>query len=290
MFDLASLMLAMAAATQPGIADRTTCASSYDAMGSVVETAQIALYASRRRPLVMVSVGGQPYAPFAFDTGSSGNLVSLQLAEELGLAENGPSPSVDGNGVPVPGYDTCLNDMVIGGVPASDRRATAFPFDRVDEEGIISTMLFSGSIVKLDGPERLLSIMPKNTDLSALGAPRPWAGELGNAHPVLDVQIAGMNLEVRLDSGSDADLILPLAWMDKLPLKSQPSVVGTMQSASTETEIYGAYLEGSLVVGADTYEDAYIVFAETRTPLLGWPMMSVMTLYMDPEARLTWFD
>ena len=291
MFGFLTLMMALAGSAQGSASPGTDCANSYEPLPHAADgETDIALYASARRPMVMVSIAGKPYIPFAFDTGSSGDLGSLQVAAEVGLPENGPSPSVDGNGVAVPGFDTCLNGMVVGGVPVADRRATAFPFDRKDEEGIISPMLFSGSIVKFDGPARHLTILAKDTDLSGFGEARNWAGEIGNAHPVMDILIAGQVVEVRLDSGSDADLILPLEWMEKLPLKSKPTVIGEMQTASTSVPIYGERIDGDLTVGKNTYEDAFVVFAQTQTPLLGWPMMKTMRFYMDPDARVTWFE
>lgn len=282
---LTMMILSGDAAIEP-----STCANSYvAAMEPEKDAREIKIYASARLPMVMVSIAGQPYMPFAFDTGSSGNLVSLQVAEQLGLPENGPSPSVDGSGNPVPGFDTCLNDMEIGGVKGPDRRATAFPFDRVDEEGIISPMHFSGSLLKLDGPNRRLVILEKDFDTAKLSEPRAWTGPLGDAHPVIDITLGDVTLEARLDSGSDADLILPMEWMEKLDLVTEPVVVGEMQTASARMPIYGARIQGDMLLGADRYERKWVLFAQTGTPLIGWPMMKTMSFYMDPDARMSWF-
>lgn len=144
--------------------------------------------------------------------------------------------------------------------------------------------------LKLNGPNSRLVVLPQ--DQTAVPEQTfAWGGEVGNAHPVIGVSLAGVKLEVRLDSGSDADLILPMEWMEKLDLAEEPFVAGTMQSASVTTKLYGARLDGVMQIGPDTAIDRpFLLFAETRTPLLGWPLMRSMTLFMDPEKRLSWFE
>lgn len=273
-------------------ATSTPCANSFEAIetpeahGKVID-----LFASSRRPLVMVSIDGGPSLPFTFDTGSSGNLISMQVAMATDLPNTGPSPSVDGNGNPVPGFDTCLNNLTVGGVGGPDRRATAFPFDRTNEEGILSPMHFSGQVLKLDGPRSKLVVLERKPDTLLQHGVFPWAGSVGDAHPVIPISLAGTEVEVRLDSGSDADLILPMEWMAKLDLAEEPFVAGTMQTASVTTELYGAHLNGVMSVGPDMELDRpFLLFAETQTPLLGWPVMRSMVFYMDPQERVSWFE
>ena len=281
--------LALAAMLGDTPAANRPCANSYEpVMKPSSEERRIPLYASSGSPLVLVSVGQSPQLPFVFDTGSSGNLVSLRVAEMLDLPENGPSPSVDGNGNPVPGFDTCLANMRIDGVAVPDRRATAFQFDQVGAEGIISPRHFSGQVIEFDGPNLSLAILDRDFDRSGLGSPRAWQGGIGDAHPVVDISLGGVDVEARLDSGSDATLILPMAWIEKLDLAEEPFVAGAMQTASVTVEIYGAHLAGTMRIGATAIERPFLLFAETRVPLLGWPLIKRMKFYMDPDARLTW--
>ncbi len=288
-----TLSLATLLALQPIASGETSsaCASSFEPTdNSAAEGKTIRIFASDRRPLVMVSLDGAPSLPFTLDTGSSGNLVSIQVAEEAKLPDNGPSPSVDGSGNPVPGFDTCLNAMTIGGVPVADRRATAFPWDRDNEEGIISPMLFSGSLVKLDGPGLRLDIMARDQNPDALGTARDWAGPVGDAHPMVDLDLGGVKVEARLDSGSDTDILLPSALMDELALDSEPVEAGFVRTAAGATiPIYSARVRGMSRIGPLSRENFEVLFLDQATPLVGWPLMKHLVFYMDPEQRVSYF-
>lgn len=287
------LSLAALAAFQPMANDVATrpCANSFEPTdNSGSEGKIIRIFASDKTPLVMVSLDGGPHFPFTFDTGSSGNLISLQLAEQLALPHNGPSPSVDGAGNPVPGFDTCLNAMSISAVPVADRRATAFLFDRVNEEGIISPMQFAGSILKFDGPNLGLEAFDRDQLPDSLGSARSWAGLVGDAHPVLDIVLSGVEIEARLDSGSDMPIILPIDLMYKLSLESDPVEVGYVQTAADETmPVFASRIKGESRIGCKKITGLDVLFVDQKTPLIGWPLMKSLTFYMDPEQRLSYF-
>ena len=65
--------------------------------------------------------------------------------------------------------------------------------------------------------------------------------------PVIEIDVAGVKLDVDVDSGSPALLSIPTAWAERLPL-GEPRVVGRGRTAVNEFEIKAADLRGEIHV------------------------------------------
>ena len=246
----------------------------------------IPLYMSERRMMVMLRVGDSLPLPVVFDTGTNGNLVDLKVAERLNLPNVGPSPSIDGDtGKPVPGFDTFLKGASIGGVAIEDARATAFAYAVPDEAGVVGPNSFPNKLVRMEGARSRLVLLPKTADT----IPRCKAFAYGaNALPAAVLEIGGLKVTALLDSGNDATIILPMEYVEKLPLVAAPVPIGYAVSAAGKQPILSAHLKGSLKIGGATLDGPEIRFMAGGTPNVGLPILRKLTVVMDPSESRDW--
>jgi len=251
----------------------------------------IPIFASATTPLVMVQIGEHPLAPFVLDFGSGGNLVSYDLADRLDLPNLGPSPSVDGAGMPVPGYDSCFRSVMVGPVRIPDRRGTVFPYDPGNAEGIIGPSSFDGALVKFDGPGWKLTVLASDKVPGEWGEPVRWHGEKGDTVPLIELSIGGVKIDAIVDTGSTSNTILPLSYRDRFAFLSPPEQVGELGFAANSKTIpvYEAQIDGTISAGSWSVENPVVSFADIEHPLIGWPWIRQMTFVMDPARQLTWF-
>lgn len=253
------------------------------------ESQILPLYMSNRRMLVILRVGHSGPIPVVFDTGTSANLLDLELADSLHLPRTGPSSSIDGStGKPVPGYDTFLRGATLSGVPISDGPATAVAYDQTDEIGIFGPNSFPGRLVRLEGTESRLTILPNSPENLPSCVPYQYLGQGDDGIPSAPIEIRALKISAILDTGNDLSIILPLEYVTKLPLENAPERIGYAYSAAGKQPILGARLNGTMKIGVATFAHPELHFMRGGRPNIGFPILRTLTVIMDPTGHRDW--
>ena len=264
-------------------------ATAKSAAEAPVKREIIRLYMSERRMMVMLRVGGSLPLPVVFDTGTNGNLVDLKVAEQLHLPNTGASPSIDGNtGKPVPGHDTFLKNASISGVAIQDARATAFAYEVPDEAGIVGPNSFPNKLVRMEGARSRLVLLPKTAETIPHCKAFSYLGDAGAALPSAVLEVGDLKITAILDSGNDASIILPMEYVEKLPLVSAPIPIGYAVSAAGKQPILSARLKGTMKIGSSMLDGPEIRFMAGGRPNVGLPVLRTLTVVMDPSEGRDW--
>lgn len=251
--------------------------------------ATVQLYMSGTRALAMLRIGDAAPIPVVFDTGTNGNLIDTGIADQFGLPNTGPSPSIDGStGKPVPGHDTFIRNARLGGVPIRDARATALAYNKTDEVGIFGPNSWPDSYVEMDGPRSRLVIRSKEAAATPAGTSIPYLGEGGAALPSAILDFGTVKIPAILDSGNDAPIILPSAYKTKLTLEDQPVVIGYAVSAAGRQPISKARLAGSVRIAGVTLNKPEVYFMDGGRPNIGLPVLRRIKVTYDHSSARSW--
>lgn len=281
--------LAAAVAVAGGLA---LCAAwAADALAKRMPDAEavIPLYLSAKRPLVMMRIGDHPPAPVVFDTGTNDNILDTAYAEPFGLPRIGPSTSIDGStGLPVPGYQTRLVGVRLGGAPIADAPANIFDFRNTDEVGIFGPNSFPGKLVVIDLERAELRIMPGSAIAAMQGPGTPYLGEGAAGLPSLPITLPSGTVGAILDSGNDSTLLLPLDLAEELGVAGKLKQIGKVVSASGSQPLYEAQVAGDIRIGPVTLSSPTVRFIKGGHPNVGLPVLRQMTLAFDPSNGRSW--
>ena len=249
----------------------------------------IPLYESETRMIVMLRLDGSAPMPVVFDTGSSGNLIDLSLADRLNLPNNGPSPSIDGStGKPVPGHDSFFKNATLSGIPIPDARATAFIYNMTDEAGIVGPNSFPHQLVRVEGVRSRIVLLPLSKDTVPPCPSFPYLGKGDDALPSATVEIGPLKIPAILDSGNDSSFILPMDYIAQLTLEAPPTAIGYAVSAAGRQPILSAHLKGSMKIGDAVLDRPEIRFMAGGRPNVGLPILKKLTLVIDPSSQRDW--
>jgi len=252
------------------------------------ESQVVPLYLSNRRMLAILRVGDSAPIPIVFDTGTSSNLLDLKIAASLHLPKTGPSESVDGAGNPVPGYATFLRNASLSGVSIPDGPATAVNYNQTDEVGIFGPNSFPGKLVRLEGEESRLSLLPIRPDTLPSCVPFQYLGMGDDALPSATLEIGALKIPAILDTGNDSAIILPTEYIHQIPLESAPARIGTVYTAAGKQDLFGARLNGTMTLGSVKFEHPEIHFSNDGKPNIGLPILRKLTILMDPSGHRVW--
>ncbi|CAN7459011.1 aspartyl protease family protein [Devosia sp. LjRoot16] len=251
--------------------------------------AVIPVYLSSKRPLVMMRIGDHPPAPVVFDTGTNDNILDTVYAEPFELPRIGPSTSIDGNtGIPVPGYQTHLVGVRLGGAPIADAPANVFDYRSTDEVGIFGPNSFPGKLVLLDLRNAELRILPGTAIASMQGPGMPYLGDGAAGLPSIPIVLPSGTVDAILDSGNDSTLVLPLDLADELGVGGTLKEIGKVVSASGSQPVYEGQVTGDIKIGPVTLNNPVVRFFKAGRPLIGLPVLLQMTLAFDPSNGRSW--
>jgi len=281
--------LAAAATIVAGLALCAAWAADALARRTPDAEAVIPLYLSAKRVLVMMRIGDHPPAPVVFDTGTNDNILDTGYAEPFGLPRVGPSTSIDGStGLPVPGYQTQLVGVELGGVAIADGPANVFDYRNPDEIGIFGPNSFPGKLVVLDLQDAELRILAPGAVAAMEGPGQPYLGEGAAGLPSLPVMLPSGAVDAILDTGNDSALLLPLAIAEELGLAGRLKQIGEVVSASGRQPVYEGQVAGRVQIGPVTLNDPIVRFIKGGHPNVGLPVLRQMTLAFDPTQGRTW--
>ena len=246
---------------------------------------QLPMSAQGHLPVIEAKVNGKGPYKFAVDTGFGGNVqVSAAIADELKLPIIGESVAGDPSGknqrtikiAQVQSID--VGKAHFGEVSAGI--GEGLPMIGVD--GIIGLNLFNSLLVTFDFPKSLFTI--EGGKLDAGSGVLSYTNEHGV--PTVDVDVAGHKVSAHIDSGSPAEVTMPLSMAKSLELAEEPRVVGHARTVSNEFDVYAAPLKGDIHVGDIVLTNPRLDFVEIF-PIgnLGSRFLKNLVVTFDPKNK-----
>lgn len=242
------------------------------------------------RPIVELTINGTGPHRFILDTGAMETVIDAGLVQEIGLREVGKqeimSPAGDEPKIVsrVSMGNVTLDAIVIHDLKAASMDLAGMFKSAEAPRGVLSAQIFSGGLLAIDYLNDRIVVRPG--ELGPADGARIFQYDESDGFPTLPISVAGTEIKAHLDTGSPATFNLPGRYMESLPLKSEPVHRGTARTVDAEIKLYGAPLQGTLLVGEYTFEDPEIVFAD-RFPAgnLGYGFLRQFTLTLDLKNR-----
>jgi predicted aspartyl protease len=216
-------------------------------------------------PAIELMVNGQGPFLFGIDTGAQGGArIDSSLVEKLALKPTGEVRAIDPSGRnPQTSATVKLESIAIGSLRLTDLTAASRNYKNsprpLKVDGILGLNVFSDYLVTLDFPARKLRLdkgeLPKSDGAETL--------DYKNAAGIAEVELSvgDKKIKAHLDSGNTmGSFILPTAFVEKLSLASEPTVVGRARSASGEMEIKRAQLKDVVKLGRHEFPDAAVIY------------------------------
>ncbi len=240
-------------------------------------------------PVIEAKINGKGPYRFQLDTGFGGMVeVNESLAKQLNLPAKGEAQSGDPSGRNPMTVRLLRADSVdvgtahFGGVVVSEsKRHLVSGFD-----GIIGLNLFYSLTVHLDYVNNKFRLSDGN--LTPDGS---LSYTIENGVPSVEIAVNGTKTKVDIDSGSPAEVSLPLSMAKTLPLKAPPVVVGRGRTADGEFEVYGSELKGDVTVGGLILKDPRLDFVSVfPSGNLGFRFLKNLIVTFDPANKRVRFE
>lgn len=259
--------------------------------GSGATLARVPMLPSQGLVVVEVTISGEGPFRFSIDTAASGTgRIDQELAEKLGLKETGTGTNRDGTGgsarrslVEVPKLSVenyCFGDLVM--------MTGDYTWVRGEGEGriwgILGYRAFGGVLLILDDLARSVEIAEGALDGESDGVLK-YDGSRGV--PIVPLGIGDDEGVGVLDTGSDAQLSMPMEFTELLALKREPVEAGRAKSSLREFPIVKARLEETVRVGGFRFSGVEANFSDAwRYPVLGNRLLEgrCLTLDIDNEC------
>jgi hypothetical protein len=218
-------------------------------------------------PVIHASINGQGPFPFLLDTGAGGIVLDETFAQEMGMEVVGTQRVRDmGAGVDIDGETVRIDQVEVGGATFSGLDALLINGTGIlgasgaAPRGVIGRSPFADCLLTMDYPSRVVLIeegeLPRADGQTIL----PYTCEEGASTPDLKIDVAGVQHTVHIDSGGSSGITLPFDRMDSFPLESEPKVIGRARSAGGSFEVYGSKLEGTIALGAHSWDSPQVTF------------------------------
>lgn len=241
-------------------------------------------------PAIEVMVNGKGPFLFAIDTGGSGMArVDVTLGEQLSLKPTGKVMASDGTGTNSRSFDTVtldsisLGDIKFSNVTAMMRNYNTSPnMPRID--GILGFNLFADYLLTLDYPAKRVRI--ERGELAQADGSEILSFESPSGIPEVDLKVADNTVRAHIDSGNMGEITLPASMVEKLPLATEPVVIGRARTVTNEFEIKQAQLKGAVRFGRFEIQNPRINFAEIfRHSNIGSRTLSQFSLTFDQKNK-----
>jgi hypothetical protein len=241
-------------------------------------------------PVVPVTVAGRGPYMFFLDSGAGTTVIDRALGETLEFTKVGETTIGSPVGEPVAAEVLELSDVEIGGFPLE--RIECVMLDLADmmgsgagaPRGVLSTRSFPGHTITLDFPQRVVEL--RRGSLPAADGAEIFDFPGDDGMPGIPITVGGVELDVHLDSGSPAFLGLPLAVAERLPLVSEPVVIGQARLVGATVEVSGARLDGEVRIGRYRFTDPQLGFLEgAEIGNAGMQLLQRFAVTLDHENR-----
>jgi CubicO group peptidase (beta-lactamase class C family) len=235
-------------------------------------------------PVLEATINGKGPFRIEFDSGFGGLFeVSEALAAQLGLEQVGEAIGGDPSGRNTRTMKLYRADSVdfgsvhFGGVEAMVSGATRL----AGVDGVVGLNLFRSFLVTFDYPGKSIRVAPGKLPIEGTLA---YSAEHGV--PSIEIDVNGQKINVDVDSGSPAELTLPLSMAKSLPLSEEPRVVGHGRTVANEFDVYGAALKGEVRAGGIVLTDPRLDFVEIFPHgNLGSRFLRNLVVTFDPANR-----
>jgi hypothetical protein len=235
-------------------------------------------------PVIEATINGKGPFHLAVDTGFGGLLqVNANVAEQLKMPVVGEAMTGDPSGrnpkrVPVHRVESLdISTLHFGGLDAGEHTVLG------DVDGVVGLNLFRGLLVTFDYPNSRFSVRGGSlTDGVAYA--------IDHGIPAIDIAVNGQATRVHIDSGSPAQVSLPLQSAKSLTLAEEPRVVGHGRTADGEFDVYAAPLNGEVSAGGITLKNPRLDFVDVF-PIgnLGYRFLKDLVVTFDPASRKVQF-
>jgi aspartyl protease len=246
------------------------------------------------RPVVDVRVNGKGPYRFILDTGASMTVIDAALKAELKL------PPVPGMHAAAPGHGPApeivsVESLGVGGATLRGVTAALMPLGQLltgpqAPRGVLSASVFPGHLVTLDYPSR--RVLLKRGSLERADSTTTHAYPEDDPVPTVPIRIAGRETRVHLDTGSGAGLMLPVRYLEELPLASKPQPGGTAKIHGGEVAVTKARVDGPITIGRYTLDPADVSFADIKPGFgpprgnIGYQVLRNFVVTLDSRNRL----
>jgi|GEM_PF-566453 len=243
-------------------------------------------------PVIEATVNGQGPFRFVVDSGFGQSIeLSAELAQKLNLPVIGEAIAADPSGknganVRIMHADSVdIGQAHFGSVEVAQRR----PGGRDNADGIIGLPLFTTLLVTFDYPNGRMRI--DGGSLPAADGARVLDYTVEHGVPTIEIDVAGRKVKTDIDSGSPAEVSLPLGVAKSLPLTAEPKVVGHGRTPGNEFDIYSAPLQGDVHIGQISLSNPSVDFVDLfPVGNLGYRFLKNLTVTFDPANHRVRFD
>lgn len=245
----------------------------------------IVLFQSSERVLVMMRVANGDLVPMVFDTGSDGATIDHSLAKRLRLDRIGEVQEIDGTtGKKRTLPQVALRNVTVGGLKVDMIGAASVGYDRNDAMGIISSEMFTDSLLYLDLANNHAVLAPRDSTPTPKGEEIKYVAGIPSTHIMMP---DGSTLPAHFDTGFNGALSLPVELMNKVPLVEPAKAVGRFKSINTEGVVYGGRIKGTVKIGPLTLENPDVTFLGDLANI-GLPIIRRVTLVIDAAGDRNW--
>jgi CubicO group peptidase (beta-lactamase class C family) len=239
-------------------------------------------------PVIEAKINGKGPYHLGVDTGFGGTLeLSAALAEELKLPVVGEGIAADPSGKNTRSMKVVHLDSVdVGSAHFGDFDASTMSGPALSHvDGILGLSFFKSLVVTFDYPQSTFALrggtLPDADGRSVLAYTTGRGGV-----PNIEIDVAGQKAQTDIDSGSPAEVSLPLSLAKSLPLDGEPQVVGHARTGSNEFEIYGAALRGAVRIGDLVLTNPRVDFVEIfPVGNLGFRFLKNAVVTFDPANK-----
>ena len=214
-------------------------------------------------PVIEAMINGKGPYRLAIDSGFGGMIeVSQAVAEKLGLPVMGEVIAGDPSGRNSRTMSAVAVDSIdIGSVHLGEiQGAISNGAVRSNVDAVIGLSLFKSLVVTFDYPHSAFAI--RGGSLPAADGTSVLDYDASQGVPNIEIDVAGQKVKADIDSGSPAEVSLPLSVAKSLTLDDEPKVVGHARTGSKEFDVYGAGLKGDLHVGSIVLRNPRVDFVE----------------------------
>lgn len=251
-------------------------------------------------PAVEVRINGTGPWRLLVDAREGDHLIDDDIARRLSLravegstgGEEGPASARE---------HVRLGDLELGELRLGDLDARIADLSEIfgDEDapdGVLSLQAFGDHLITLDFTGDRLVV--SDGHLPASGDPHTIPYTLGPADdglgegkvPVFPVRVADRRFDARLAFGLGGRLLFPLDDLEKVPVKTAPSVIGVARTGEGHFTIQGATVDGSVTLGGHAIEDCGVRFSEVFSSVqIGSHLLKDFAVTFDPSRRLVRF-
>ena len=247
------------------------------------------------KPVIEAVINGQGPFPFILDTGCSPLLIlNDDLADELGL-ERGEADAVGDPSNPsaIPTAEVLVESVRIGDAEFTRVEGLSWANPGLfhgegSPRGIIGLTMLGGVLATFDFPGGQVTLSPGTLDADD---PRTVAYTNGGGIPEIPISVAGRAYTAHLDTGAGGGVMLNIGEAERLPLSTEPEVVGVGRTVNSEIRIYSATLDGELRIGPLAMINPRIGFRDVfEQASIGCGAFEHAALTFDQRSRLVRID